>query len=132
MSSYTVEIVTPIKDARLDNVSYLRCPGLDGSFGIMNKHREGVFALSIGELKIKKNGKDEYFSIGGGFAEIFNNSVKILVESLEKSNEIDLDRVNMSIERAKKRKIERDPELNEARINASMDRAINRLKISKR
>ena len=132
MTSYTVEIVTPIKDTRLDNVSYLRCPGLDGSFGIMNKHREGVFALSIGELKIKKNGKDEYFSIGGGFAEIFNNSVKILVESLEKSNEIDLDRANMSIERAKKRKIERDSELNEARINASIARAINRLKISKR
>ena len=132
MSSYTIEIVTPIKDARLDNVSYLCCPGLDGSFGVMNKHREGVFALSIGELKIKKNGKDEYFSIGGGFAEIFNNSVKILVESLEKSNEIDLDRVNKSIERAKKRKTERDIELNEARINASIARAINRLKISKR
>ena len=132
MTSYSVEIVTPIKDTRLDNVSYLRCPGLDGSFGIMNKHREGVFALSIGELKIKKNGKDEYFSIGGGFAEIFNNSVKILVESLEKSNEIDLDRANKSIERAKKRKLERDSELNEARINASMARAINRLKISKR
>jgi len=132
MSSYTLEIVTPIKDIRLDNVSYLRCPGLDGSFGVMNKHREGVFALSIGELKIKKNGKDEYFAIGGGFAEILNDSVKLLVESLEKSNEIDLDRANKSIERAKKRKIERDSELNEARINASMARAINRLKISKR
>ena len=132
MSSYTVEIVTPIKDTRLENVSYLRCPGLDGSFGVMNKHREGVFALSIGELKIKKNGKDEYFAIGGGFAEILNDSVKLLVESLEKSNEIDLDRANKSIERAKKRKIERDSELNEARINASIARAINRLKISKR
>jgi len=132
MSSYTLEIVTPIKDIRLDNVSYLRCPGLDGSFGVMNKHREGVFALSIGELKIKKNGKDEYFAIGGGFAEILNDSVKLLVESLEKSNEIDLDRANKSIERAKKRKIERDSELNEARINASIARAINRLKISKR
>ena len=132
MSSYTLEIVTPIKDIRLDNVSYLRCPGLDGSFGVMNKHREGIFALSIGELKIKKNGKDEYFAIGGGFAEILNDSVKLLVESLEKSNEIDLDRANKSIERAKKRKIERDSELNEARINASIARAINRLKISKR
>ena len=132
MTQYNVEIVTPIKDLILDNVSYLRCPGLDGSFGVMNKHREGVFALSIGELKIKKNGKDKYFAIGGGFAEVLNDSVKLLVESLEKSNEIDLDRVNKSIERAKKRKLERDPELNEARINASMARAINRLKISKR
>jgi len=132
MNSYNVEIVTPIKDVILDNVSYLRCPGLDGSFGVMNKHREGVFALSIGELKIKKNGKDEYFAIGGGFAEILNDSVKLLVESLEKSNEIDLDRVNKSMERAKKRKIKRDSEINESRINASMARAINRLKISKR
>ena len=132
MSSYTVEIVTPIKDIILDNVTYLRCPGLDGAFGVMKKHREGVFALSIGELKIKKNGKDKYFAIGGGFAEVLNDSVKLLVESLEKSNEIDLDRVNKSIERAKKRKTEQDIELNEARINASIARAINRLKISKR
>ena len=132
MSSYTVEIVTPIKDVILDNVSYLRCPGLDGAFGVKRKHREGVFALSIGELKIKKNGKNEYFAVGGGFAEILNDSVKLLVESLEKSNEIDLDRVNKSIERAKKRKTKRDSELNEARINASISRAINRLKISKR
>mgnify|MGYP001170712570 CR=1 FL=1 len=132
MSSYTVEIVTPIKDSIFEDVTYLRCPGLDGAFGVMKKHREGVFALSIGELKIKKNGKEKYFSIGGGFAEVLNDSVKLLVESLEKSNEIDIDRVNKSIERAKKLKTERDIELNEARINASMARAINRLKISKR
>ena len=132
MRSYTVEIVTPIKDVRVENVSYLRCPGLDGSFGVMNKHREGIFALSIGELKIKKNDKDEYFAIGGGFAEIFKDSVKLLVESLEKSNEIDSDRANDSLKRAQRRKTEQNSEINDARVEASLVRALNRLRVSKR
>ena len=132
MNSYNVEIVTPIRIAKFESVGYLRCPGLDGLFGVMKKHRVGVFALSVGEIKITHNGKDEYFATGGGFAEILDNSVKLLVESLEKSNEIDSERANKSLERAKKRKIKRDLELNESRIEASLARAINRLRISKR
>ena len=132
MNSYNVEIVTPIREWKFENVGYLRCPGLDGSFGVMKKHRGGVFALSIGEIKITKNGKEQYFATGGGFAEILDNSVKLLVESLEKSNEIDSKRASKSLERAKQRKREQGSELNEARIEASLVRAINRLRISKR
>jgi len=132
MTSYNVEIVTPIREIKLDDVIYLRCPGLNGSFGVMKNHREGIFALSVGEIKVTKNGKNEYFATGGGFAEIIDDSVKLLVESLEKSNEIDLDRANKSFERAKKRKTKKDSDLNEARVEASLARALNRLKISKR
>ena len=132
MISYDVEIVTPIKDLNFKEVSYLRCPGLDGSFGVMSKHRDGIFALSIGEIKITQNGKDDYYSTGGGFAEIVNNSVKILVESLERSNEIDEGRASESLKRAQKRKIDQDSEMNVARIEASLVRALNRLRVSKR
>ena len=75
MISYDGEIVTPIKELNFKEVSYLRCPGLDGSFGVMSKHRDGIFALSIGEIKITQIAKDNYYSTGGGFAEIVNNSV---------------------------------------------------------
>jgi F-type H+-transporting ATPase subunit epsilon len=132
MNSYNVEIVTPIREIKLDEVAYLRCPGLDGSFGVMSNHREGVIALSVGEIKVTQNGQDEYFATGGGFAEIVDDSVKLLVESLEKSNEIDSERASQSLERAKTRKIKKDSELNEARIDASLARALNRLQISKR
>ena len=132
MTSYNVEIVTPIRELNLQDVSYLRCPGLDGSFGIMNDHREGIFALSVGEIKVSQGGKNEYYVTGGGFAEIFNNSVKLLVESLEKSNEIDSDRANDSLKRAQKRKTEQNSEINDARVEASLVRALNRLRVSKR
>ena len=108
MTTYNVEIVTPIRELKLQDVSYLRCPGLDGSFGIMNNHREGIFALSVGEIKVSQDGKSEYYATGGGFAEIFNDSVKLLVESLEKSNEIDSDRANDSLKRAQQRKTEQN------------------------
>ena len=132
MTSYNVEIVTPIRELKLQDVSYLRCPGLDGSFGIMNNHLEGIFALSVGEIKISQDGKIEYYAIGGGFAEIFDDSVKLLVESLEKSNEIDSDRAKASLERAQHRKTEQNSEINDARVEASLTRALNRLRVSKR
>ena len=132
MTVYGVEIVTPIRELKLDDVSYLRCPGLDGSFGIMNNHREGIFALTVGEIKVSQNGKSEYYATGGGFAEIYEDSVKLLVESLEKSNEIDSDRAKASLERAQHRKTEQNSDINAVRVEASLVRALNRLRVSKR
>ena len=132
MATYNVDIVTPIQDLTLGDVSYLRCPGLDGSFGVMSNHRDGIFALSVGEIKVTQNGRDEYYATGEGFAEIVNDSVKLLVESLEKSNEIDEGRASESLKRAQQRKTDRDSEMNVARIEASLVRALNRLSVSKR
>jgi len=132
MATYNVEIVTPIREVKLEEVSYLRCPGLDGSFGVMSNHRDGIFALSVGEIKISQNGKIEYYATGGGFAEIINDSVKLLVESLEKSNEIDANRANDSLKRAQQRKTEPTSAINDTRVEASLIRALNRLRVSKR
>jgi len=132
MATYNVEIVTPIREVKLEEVSYLRCPGLDGSFGVMSNHRDGIFALSVGEIKVSQNGKIEYYATGGGFAEIINDSVKLLVESLEKSNEIDANRANDSLKRAQQRKTEPTSAINDARVEASLIRALNRLRVSKR
>ena len=86
-----------------------------------------------GELnKVSKNGKSDYYATGGGFAEIYDDSVKLLVESLEKSNEIDSDRANNSLKRAHQRKTEQNSEINDARVEASLARALNRLRVSKR
>jgi len=132
MATYNVEIVTPIREVKLEEVSYLRCPGLDGSFGVMSNHRDGIFALSVGEIKVSQNGKIEYYATGGGFAEIINDSVKLLVESLEKSNEIDANRANDSLKRAQQRKTEPTSAINDIRVEASLTRALNRLRVSKR
>ena len=106
MKTFSLEIVTPTKVINQESVRYLRCPGVDGSFGVMHKHRNGVFALETGEVKIETNSGTSWFATSGGFAEIIEGKVELLLESIEKSNEIDIKRATKSIERAKKRMIE--------------------------
>ena len=130
MNTIQLEIVTPTRILDEGQVSYVRCPGVDGSFGVMANHIEGIIVLDIGEVKVRKDSQDEYLSIR--YAEIMEDRLELLVESVEKSSEIDSERAEMSMERARTRKSEQDPELNEARIEASLARALNRLRVSKR
>tara|TARA_B100001750_G_C14894815_1_gene296897 strand:- start:9 stop:407 length:399 start_codon:yes stop_codon:yes gene_type:complete len=132
MNTIQLEIVTPTHVLDEGQVSYVRCPGIDGSFGVMANHIEGIIALGVGEIKVKKDGKEKYLSTSGGYAEIMENRLELLVESAEKSSEIDAKRAEMAIQRAEKRKKESNVEYDETRLGASLARALNRLQVSKR
>jgi len=132
VKAFSVEIVTPIKVLNQESVKYLRCPGIDGSFGIMKNHREGVFALDIGEIKIQTNSSTEWFSTSGGFVEVSLEKVELLLESVEKSNEIDVKRATEALERAKNRKNNSQEKIDDIRLEASLSRAMNRLRVSKK
>jgi F-type H+-transporting ATPase subunit epsilon len=132
MGEFNLEIVTPIRELDEGQVTYVRCPGLDGSFGVMANHREGIIALAVGEIKVTRNGKDEFLATSGGFAEIMDDKMKLLVESVETASEIDANRAEKSLERATQRKSEYNSGMDETRIDASLMRAINRIRVSKR
>jgi F-type H+-transporting ATPase subunit epsilon len=130
MSSFHLEIVTPTKISDEGQVEYVRCPGLDGSFGVLSNHRESIFALDVGEIKVTQNGKDHYLATSGGFAEVTKEKVELLLETYERSDEIDTVRAEEALKRAQERQEakERYP----ARNDVSLLRALNRLKVSKR
>ena len=132
MESFSIEIVTPIKVLNQENVNYVRCPGIDGSFGIMKKHRQGVIALDVGEIKIDANGGTDWYATSGGFVEIGLDKIELLLESVEKSNEIDVKRATGALERAKDRKKNFTEKIDSVRLEASLSRALNRLKVSKK
>ena len=132
METFSVEIVTPIKILSQENVKYIGCPGIDGSFGIMKKHRQGVIALDIGEIKIDTNGDTDWYATSGGFVEIGSDKIELLLESVEKSNEIDVKRATEALERAKDRKKNSTEQIDNIRLEASLSRALNRLKVSKK
>jgi F-type H+-transporting ATPase subunit epsilon len=98
----------------------------------MKKHREGVIALDVGEIKIKTDGNTEWYATSGGFAEIGLEKVELLLESIEKSNEIDVKRAAEALERAKDRKNNPQEKIDNIRLEASLTRAMNRLRVSKK
>jgi len=131
MSAYTLEIVTPTRLLEAGEVSYVRCPGTDGSFGVMSGHREAVIELDVGEIKVTQGGKDLFYATSGGFAEITKEKVQLLVETVEKANEIDSGRAEASLIRAKGRVSGTDGS-DSKRAEAALFRAVNRLRVSKR
>lgn len=130
MGVFQLEIVTPIKIFDEGQVEYVRCPGLDGSFGVMANHREAIIALGVGEIKVTKNGKDHFLATSGGFAEITKEKVELLLESYEQAEEIDTSRAEAALKRTEERKL--SEEIDSTRNNASLQRAVNRIKVSKR
>ncbi|HJM33254.1 MAG TPA: ATP synthase F1 subunit epsilon [Candidatus Marinimicrobia bacterium] len=132
MSTFQFEIVTPTRTLDKGQVNYVRCPGMDGSFGVMANHLEGIIALSIGEIKVTIDGKEEYLATSGGYIEITDEKMQLLVESVEGSDEIDTDRAKRSLERAQVRKEKHSLEIEGARVELSLYRALNRLRVARR
>lgn len=129
MNSFKLEIVTPTKILDEDQVEHIRCPGLDGYFGVMANHREAIIGLGIGEIKVTQNGKDHFLATSGGFAEITKEKVQLLVETVETSADIDASRAEASLTRAKEWIASKD-NADDARAEAALERAVNRLKVS--
>ena len=130
MNTIQLEIVTPIRVLDEGQASYVRCPGIDGSFGIMANHIEGIIALDVGEIKVTKDGNTSYLSTSGGYAEVTREKVSLLLETVEEAREIDASRAQEASDRAKARLSKKEGD--EVRARESLFRAVNRLKVSSR
>ncbi len=75
-----LEIITPDTTIYEGEAELVQLPGIDGSFEILNNHAPLISALKQGKIKIKKNGKEEFFDINGGVIEVLKNKVLILAE----------------------------------------------------
>ena len=82
----TLEILTPDRKLYSGDVYGVQLPGIRGLFEILDKHAPLVSALKKGKLKIltDKN-SSETFNIQGGFVEVLNNRVTVLVEGAEEA-----------------------------------------------
>ena len=133
MAHFTLDIVTPTQNLDVIEGDYVRCPGIDGSFGIMANHQDGVFSLDIGEIMIQSKTETKFYSTSGGFAEINENEVCLLVETIELSSDIDISRAESALKRANERKNKiNNEEVDEVRVESSLTRALNRLRVAKR
>ena len=128
--TFQLDIITPTKVASEGQVEYLRAPSTEGLFGILGGHAVATILIDIGEIKVTKEGKEFYYATNGGFADIRPESVMLLVETAEKVSDIDKDRVEEAMKRAKDRL--KDNETDLKRAKDAIARARNRLKITDR
>ena len=101
MAPMRLEIITAEKQVYDDDVDVLVAPGIEGQLGILPRHAPLMTALQAGELMIRKDGEESYLAVTGGFLEVIGSKVTILADACERSDEIDEERAQAAIDRAR-------------------------------
>jgi F-type H+-transporting ATPase subunit epsilon len=76
-----LEILTPEHKVYSGKVYGIQLPGIQGSFEVLENHAPMVASLGSGKMKILKDKNEtEMYQISGGFVEVLNNKVSVLIE----------------------------------------------------
>jgi F-type H+-transporting ATPase subunit epsilon len=128
---FDLEIVTPkrvVYSARVDSFS---APGILGGFQVLYNHAPLLSILGVGEVKVlDAGGKETRYATSGGFVEVWNNKVVMLAETVERSDQIDVERAKASVSRSRKLISTKEAGIDVERARMSLLRALNRLKVS--
>jgi F-type H+-transporting ATPase subunit epsilon len=95
-----LQILTPDKIVFDGEVEALLVPGAAGPFEILKDHAPILSSLVPGELRVKKDRKESFYAVSGGFLEFHANQAVVLAEAAETPEEIDLKRVAAAKQRA--------------------------------
>ncbi len=137
MAGLTLRIITPERVVLDEAVDSVRVPASDGSMGIFPKHAGMVSALDAGELRYSAGGSEQTLFVSGGFAEVRDDTVRVLTSAGEAPSDIDEERAKEAERRARERLamsrevVQRDA-VDMARARASLQRAMARIKMHSR
>ena len=132
MVTMRLEIITAERQVYADDVEMVVAPGIEGQLGILAHHAPLMTALQPGEILIRKDGEDTYLAVTGGFMEVIGNTVTILADAAEHSEEIDEGRAQAAVELAREQLSQRGSGLQLERVVASLRRAEVRLNVARR
>jgi F-type H+-transporting ATPase subunit epsilon len=102
-SMLTLRVITPDRIVLDAQASSVRIPGVDGSIGILPRHAHMVAAVDVGPLRYVENGQEKALFVSEGFAEVKNNTLRVVCEAGELPEEIDEARAKESEKRARER-----------------------------
>ena len=106
--TFLLEIATPERQLLKEQVTEAQIPGEDGYMGILPGHAPLVSRLKPGILSYNLNGKEQAVAIHGGFLEVAQDHVRVLVDGGVKSGEVDLEKAQLQYQQAQQ-KVENIP-----------------------
>ncbi len=99
----TVRVIAPDKTVWDSTAQELILPSTTGQLGILSGHAPLLTALDIGVMRVRPDKNWVAIALMGGFAEVENNRVTILVNGAEKSDTINLETARTAYNQAQER-----------------------------
>ena len=102
MAILRLKIITPKKVVLEKDISSITLPAEEGEITILPRHANLFSILKEGVIKIKYDGDEDYFAIGGGYLETDGYEVNVLVSRAYGQDEIDEKMIEEAKEKAQK------------------------------
>ena len=130
MSKFYVKIIS---SNRIFYEGFCHCliiPAVDGEQAIVAHHEETIIAVQNGEMRMQKEegGEWSYAVLGKGFCMAANNRVTVLADTVERPEEVDVNRAKEALERAQERLRQKQSIQEYHTTQAALARALTRLK----
>ena len=132
MEKFRLQIITPERVFFDQDAEMVEFNTTEGEIGVYARHIPMTVIVKPGILTIRKeNNEAKEAALHAGFVEILPDQVTILAEIIEWPEEIDEARAEAALERARERLKSRTPETDIARAETALMRAMARITVLK-
>jgi F-type H+-transporting ATPase subunit epsilon len=107
-------------------------PTAEGAYGIQANHESMVIGVRIGEVQLKIDDKWQSLVIGQGYAQSEDNRVVLIVDTVERPEDVDENRALAAKQRAEERMLVKNSRKEYYRGKLAMTRAMARLKVKEK
>jgi len=128
---YQLRIVTPERVFYEGEVEMVEFNTTEGQIGVLPGHIPMTVIVAPGILTITEEEGSKEAALHAGFAEILPDKITILAEIIEWPDEIDAERAETALQRARERLENRDSQTDLARAETALQRAIARIEVLK-
>lgn len=125
-----VRIVNNEKKISIINLTKFFAKSVEGEFEILPNHVDCMKILVPCVVRAETETDVHKFAIAGGILQCKKNDIIIIADSVEKSDEIDIERAKSALSRAENRLKELSAEVDARRAESAKARALARLKAS--
>jgi F-type H+-transporting ATPase subunit epsilon len=129
--TFTLELVTPLRQVVLEAVNEAQIPVLGGYIGVMPGHSPLLAEMGIGELTYRVANRTFSCTAFGGFVEVLADRVIVLADIAERGEDINVARAQVALDRAQKQMANaNDPNVDWKGVEESLLRAQTRLQVA--
>jgi F-type H+-transporting ATPase subunit epsilon len=125
-----LEIVTPRKVIKENDVDVISLMSTEGSLGILEGHMPLLAELEIAPLYYSKGQTKEFVAVMGGVVRVLSGSVTVLTEDAERATEIDVLMARKEKEAAEAYLTQKAETIDMLKAEVQLRRALVRLKVA--
>ena len=129
---FDLEIICPDRVFFRGQASMIELNTTEGQVGIYKRHIPMTMLLEPGLVTIHEESGQRTAALHDGFMEILPETIRIMAEAAEWPEEIDLNRAEEAKVRAERRMQMQDPNINLARAEMALHRALVRIEATRK